>query len=91
MALAAAGATVIATGRREDRLAELEGVIAAAGGTAHPSRVDMTDADSIVTEHKTISAMRMVPSRLMLDVHTGRRARSSRFDTCRAGMAPNGA
>ena len=46
--LAAAGATVIPTGRREERLAELETVIAGDGGTAHPCRIDMTDADSMV-------------------------------------------
>ena len=46
--LAAAGATVIATGRREERLAELEAVIAEQGGVAHGCRMDMTDADSII-------------------------------------------
>jgi NAD(P)-dependent dehydrogenase (short-subunit alcohol dehydrogenase family) len=46
--LAAAGATVIAAGRREDRLAELEGVIAQDGGTAFGCRLDMTDTDSIM-------------------------------------------
>lgn len=46
--LAAAGATVVPTGRREDRLAELSELIRADGGTAHPIRVDMTDADSII-------------------------------------------
>jgi NAD(P)-dependent dehydrogenase (short-subunit alcohol dehydrogenase family) len=46
--LAAAGATVVPAGRREDRLAELEGVIAAAGGTAFPCRLDMTDPADIV-------------------------------------------
>lgn len=46
--LAAAGATVVPTGRREDRLAELGRLIADNGGAAHPVRMDMTDADSIV-------------------------------------------
>lgn len=46
--LAAAGATVIVTGRREERLAELEALIAEQGGTAHPCRLDMTDTDSII-------------------------------------------
>jgi NAD(P)-dependent dehydrogenase (short-subunit alcohol dehydrogenase family) len=46
--LAAAGATVIPTGRREEKLAELEADITAAGGTAHPCRIDMTDMDSVV-------------------------------------------
>ena len=46
--LAAAGATVVATGRREERLHELVELIAERGGTAHAVPVDMTDADSIV-------------------------------------------
>ena len=46
--LAAAGATVVPTGRREERLADLEAVIADDGGVAHPCRIDMTDADSLV-------------------------------------------
>jgi len=46
--LAAAGATVIPTGRREERLAELEEVISSQGGTAKPCRLDMTDTDSIM-------------------------------------------
>lgn len=46
--LAAAGATVIPTGRREERLGELEAVIAEKGGTAHPCRIDMTDTDSMM-------------------------------------------
>jgi NAD(P)-dependent dehydrogenase (short-subunit alcohol dehydrogenase family) len=46
--LAAAGATVVPMGRRVDRLAELARLIGENGGVAHPLRVDMTDADSIV-------------------------------------------
>ena len=46
--LAAAGATVVPTGRREDRLAELTELITSQGGTAVPLRVDMTDADDII-------------------------------------------
>ena len=46
--LAAAGATVVPTGRREERLFELEQKISDSGGQAHPCRVDMTDAESIV-------------------------------------------
>ena len=46
--LAAAGATVVPTGRREDRLAELAELITSQGGTAVPLRVDMTDADDII-------------------------------------------
>ena len=46
--LAAAGATVVPAGRREDRLEELARVIAGDGGTASPVRLDVTDDDSIV-------------------------------------------
>jgi len=46
--LAAAGATVVPTGRREDRLAELAELITSQGGTAVPLRIDMTDADDII-------------------------------------------
>lgn len=46
--LASAGATVIATGRREERLAELVAQITDAGGRAHGCRIDMTDTDSIL-------------------------------------------
>lgn len=46
--LAASGATVVATGRREERLAELEAVITEQGGVAHACRVDMTETDSIL-------------------------------------------
>ena len=46
--LAAAGAVVVPTGRRQERLDELAAVIDAAGGTAHPIRLDMTDADAII-------------------------------------------
>ncbi len=47
--LAAAGATVVPTGRREDRLDELAELIRSQGGTAVPLRLDMTDADDIVS------------------------------------------
>src|SRR3954451_133843 len=46
--LAAAGGTVVPTGRREDRLGELTELITSQGGTAIPLRVDMTDADDII-------------------------------------------
>jgi len=46
--LAAAGATVIPTGRREERLGELEATIAEQGGVAHPCAIDMTDTDSMM-------------------------------------------
>lgn len=46
--LAAAGAAVVPTGRRKERLEELTNVITEQGGTAHPVTVDTTDADSIV-------------------------------------------
>ena len=46
--LAAAGATVVPTGRRVERLDELAAVIADDGGIAHPAPVDMTDSESIM-------------------------------------------
>lgn len=45
--LAKTGAKVIATGRREERLAELKEVIEGEGGQLFPYRLDMTDADDI--------------------------------------------
>jgi NAD(P)-dependent dehydrogenase (short-subunit alcohol dehydrogenase family) len=46
--LAAAGASVVATGRRKERLDELVAQIAAAGGTAVAVPTDVTDAAQIV-------------------------------------------
>ena len=46
--LAAVGARVVATGRREDRLADLVAEIEDDGGTAIGVAMDMTDAESIV-------------------------------------------
>lgn len=46
--LAAAGATVVPTGRREERLGELEALIESQGGRAHPCQIDMTDTDSMI-------------------------------------------
>jgi NAD(P)-dependent dehydrogenase (short-subunit alcohol dehydrogenase family) len=46
--LAAAGATVVPTGRRRKRLEELAALIASRGGAAHPVRLDVTDADTIL-------------------------------------------
>ncbi|MGA1569378.1 MAG: SDR family NAD(P)-dependent oxidoreductase [Ilumatobacteraceae bacterium] len=46
--LAAAGATVVPTGRRVERLASLREAIEEAGGRCYPIEMDMTDADSIV-------------------------------------------
>lgn len=46
--LAAAGATVVAAGRRVERLEQLAAEIADQGGTAHPVALDMTDAEAIV-------------------------------------------
>ncbi len=48
LTLAAAGASVVATGRRVDRLEEVAAEINANGGACAPVRVDMTDAASIV-------------------------------------------
>ena len=48
--LAASGASVVATGRRQARLDELVAAIVADGGQAVGVPIDMTDADSIVAE-----------------------------------------
>jgi len=45
--LAAAGAVVVPTGRRVERLQALSALIAEQGGQAHPVPLDMTDADQI--------------------------------------------
>ena len=45
--LAAAGAVVVPTGRRVERLEALRDLIAEQGGQAHPVPLDMTDADQI--------------------------------------------
>lgn len=47
LALAGLGARVIASGRREDALAEVVAAIVAAGGNAHPLKLDLTDAAAI--------------------------------------------
>src|SRR3954447_23667601 len=46
--LAAAGATVVPTGRRRERLDELAELITAAGGAVHPVALDMEDHESII-------------------------------------------
>lgn len=46
--LASAGATVVPTGRREERLAELASVIEDDGGRVHPTTIDMMDDTSIL-------------------------------------------
>ena len=46
--LAAAGAVVVPTGRRRERLDEIARLIEAEGGSAYPVVMDMTDADSII-------------------------------------------
>jgi NAD(P)-dependent dehydrogenase (short-subunit alcohol dehydrogenase family) len=46
--LAAAGATVVPTGRRRERLEELAALIATRGGTALPVQIDVADANSIL-------------------------------------------
>lgn len=44
---AAAGAKVVVSGRREDKLAEVASSIAATGGAAHAVAVDVTSEDSV--------------------------------------------
>lgn len=46
--LAAAGAAVVPTGRRRDRLDELAELIRGRGGVAHPITLDMTDAEAVM-------------------------------------------
>src|SRR5215211_1613257 len=46
--LAAAGASVVATARRYDRLEDVAAEIAANGGKCAPVQMDVTDADQIV-------------------------------------------
>jgi len=46
--LAAAGAKVAIAARRLDKLEELAAEIRAAGGTAHPIQLDVTDADQLI-------------------------------------------
>ncbi|MDX2379548.1 MAG: SDR family NAD(P)-dependent oxidoreductase, partial [Acidimicrobiia bacterium] len=47
--LSSAGAAVVITGRRVERLDELAAEIDAAGGTALPLKLDMTDSAEIVS------------------------------------------
>ncbi len=47
-ALAAAGATVVPTGRRRHRLDELAALISSNGGAVHPIALDMEDHESII-------------------------------------------
>ena len=54
--LANAGATLIATGRREERLDELTALIRSEGGEAHGYRLDMTDANEIQSVVERASA-----------------------------------
>jgi NAD(P)-dependent dehydrogenase (short-subunit alcohol dehydrogenase family) len=53
LALAAAGARVAIGARRADRLDQLAGKIEAAGGTALPVALDVTDADAITRAVET--------------------------------------
>jgi NADP-dependent 3-hydroxy acid dehydrogenase YdfG len=56
LALGAAGATVVVAARRVDRLAELVARIEAAGGTAFPLALDVTDAGQITSGIAAIEA-----------------------------------
>jgi NADP-dependent 3-hydroxy acid dehydrogenase YdfG len=53
--LAAAGATVVVTARRHDRLDALAQRIADAGGTAHPIALDVTDAAAVDAVAKQVA------------------------------------
>src|SRR5215469_4654644 len=54
LALAEAGATVVASARSEEKLATLVGEIAAAGGEAWAVRMDVADADQVKAGFKQI-------------------------------------
>lgn len=56
LTLAAAGAAVVASGRRADRLDEVVAEIRASGGQAAPAVLDVTDAASIVAAVDTAEA-----------------------------------
>src|SRR5215207_1645365 len=47
LTLAAAGASVVVTARRADRLTELADEIGAAGGICEPIALDVTDAEQV--------------------------------------------
>lgn len=64
--LAACGASVAVTGRREDRLRELADEINAQGGKAFPVRLDMTDSESIVA---AVSAAEAAPGTITILVN----------------------
>ncbi len=53
--LAKAGATVVGTGRREERLEALKGVIEGEGGRFHGYPLDMTDSEAILDAVERIS------------------------------------
>jgi NAD(P)-dependent dehydrogenase (short-subunit alcohol dehydrogenase family) len=54
--LARSGSSVVIAGRDTGRLAETGDQIAAAGGTAHAERVDVTDPDSVADLAETVAA-----------------------------------
>jgi len=69
LSLAAAGAEVAVTGRREEPLEETAGLVRAAGGVAHTCAMDITDADSVAGGFAALSAAMDLPGRLHLLVN----------------------
>ena len=63
--LAEAGATVVVTGRRAERIAEVVGAIGERGGKAHGVRLDVTDPDSIEACLEQVTAELGVPQILV--------------------------
>lgn len=63
--LADAGATVIVTGRRTERIAEVVDAIGARGGTAHGLRLDVTDPASIESCLEEVTEQHGVPQILV--------------------------
>ncbi|HNR61713.1 MAG TPA: SDR family oxidoreductase [Thauera sp.] len=59
--LAGAGAVVVATARRSDKLADLVGEIEATGGAAQAVAMDVTDADSVAAAFDQITEQGGVP------------------------------
>jgi len=59
--LARAGAEVIVTARRTDKLRDLVAEIEAAGGRAHPVAIDVTDAASVTAAFDQAAAVAGVP------------------------------
>jgi len=69
LSLAAAGAEVAVAGRRAELLEETADLIRSAGGTAHVSTMDITDADSVAGGFAALSASMNLDGQLHLLVN----------------------